>query len=76
MVWRFARVVPSASHGVQIEWLLKRNCSMSPAQLFAVYLSMCAVGFDRATVTVFQTLASKRRTGPSGLPLDRAGLYT
>ena len=43
VVWRFARVVPSASHGVQIEWLLKRNCSMSPAQLFAVYLSMCAV---------------------------------
>jgi uncharacterized membrane protein len=43
VVWRFARVVPSATHGVQIEWLLKRNCSMSPAQLFAVYLSLCAV---------------------------------
>ena len=43
VVWRFARVVPSALHGVQIEWLLKRNCSLSPSQLFAVYLSLCAV---------------------------------
>lgn len=43
VAWRFARVMPSATHGVQIEWLLKRNCSMSPGQLFAVYLSLCAV---------------------------------
>lgn len=48
MVWRFARVVPSASHGVQIEWLLKRNCSISPAQLFGVYLSLCAVSLTIA----------------------------
>lgn len=43
VVWRFARVVPSASHGVQIEWRLQRNCSLRPGQLFGVYLSLCAV---------------------------------
>jgi uncharacterized membrane protein len=41
-VWRFAKVI-DADSGSRVEWLLKRNCSMSPAQLFGVYLSMCAV---------------------------------
>ncbi|MDH4288971.1 MAG: DUF2244 domain-containing protein [Aquincola sp.] len=40
--------MPSATHGVQIEWLLKRNCSFSPAQLFGVYLSLCAVSLTIA----------------------------
>jgi uncharacterized membrane protein len=31
------------SGGRRIEWRLKRNCSISPRQLFAVYLSLCAV---------------------------------
>ena len=41
-VWRFAKVVDGQS-GPRIEWLLKRNCSISPPQLFGVYLAMCAV---------------------------------
>jgi uncharacterized membrane protein len=28
---------------VGVEWLLKRNCSVTPRQLFAVYLSLCSV---------------------------------
>jgi uncharacterized membrane protein len=41
-VWRFAKVVDGQG-GTRVEWLLKRNCSISPAQLFGVYLSMCTV---------------------------------
>jgi uncharacterized membrane protein len=42
--WRFAKVVePRPGGGTRIEWLLKRNCSMTPMQLFGVYLSLCAV---------------------------------
>jgi uncharacterized membrane protein len=42
-VWRFARVVDGADAVPRLEWLLKRNCSFTPAQLFAVYLSLCTV---------------------------------
>jgi uncharacterized membrane protein len=41
-VWRFAKVV-QADAGPGLEWLLTRNCSMKPSQLFGVYLSLCAV---------------------------------
>jgi cyclopropane-fatty-acyl-phospholipid synthase len=44
-------------------------------RLWLLYFSLFAMAFQRNTVSVFQTLASKRRTGPSHLPLDRAGLY-
>jgi uncharacterized membrane protein len=40
--WRFARVMQAAGT-LQFEWLLRRNLSLSPAQLFGVYLSLCAV---------------------------------
>jgi uncharacterized membrane protein len=40
--WRFARVV-EAEAGPGLEWLLTRNCSLKPTQLFGVYLSLCAV---------------------------------
>lgn len=45
-VWRFARVVDEGaeSHAApRLEWLLRRNCSLTPAQLFGVYLSLCTV---------------------------------
>ncbi len=32
-----------AGSGAGIEWLLKRNCSITPQQLGAVYASLCAV---------------------------------
>lgn len=28
-----------------VQWLHKRNCSMTPRQLFAAYLSLCAITF-------------------------------
>jgi uncharacterized membrane protein len=45
--WRFAQVVEAPS-GPRLEWLLKRNCSLSPAQLFGVYLSLCVVSLTIA----------------------------
>lgn len=42
VAWRLGRVVEGAAK-TQVEWLLKRNCSMAPRQLFNIYLSMCVV---------------------------------
>jgi len=44
-------------------------------RLWLLYFSLFAIAFQRNTVSVFQTLASKRRTGPSGLPFTREDLY-
>lgn len=47
--WRFGRVVllaapaGGAGAGTALQWVLKRNCSITPRQLGAVYLSLCAV---------------------------------
>ena len=43
--WRFAQQVDGTEgHGTpRLEWLLQRNCSLTPAQLFGVYLSLCTV---------------------------------
>jgi uncharacterized membrane protein len=38
LVFRFATV-----QGRNIQWFLRRNCSVSPAQLLTVYLSLCCV---------------------------------
>jgi uncharacterized membrane protein len=46
-VWRFGRPVDSDG-APRIEWLLKRNCSITPRQLFAVYASLCAVSLTIA----------------------------
>jgi len=40
--WRFARVI-EADDGPGLEWLLARNCSLKPTQMFGVFLSLCAV---------------------------------
>lgn len=45
------------------------------ARLWLLYLSGCALAFERGTVQINQTLASKRVRGPSGLPPTRADLY-
>lgn len=34
---------------VSVEWVLKRNCSLSPAQLLAVYASLCVISLGIAT---------------------------
>ncbi|PZU92779.1 MAG: SAM-dependent methyltransferase [Chelatococcus sp.] len=40
-----------------------------------LYLAGCSLAFERGGALVNQTLVSKRRKGPSGLPLTRADLY-
>jgi len=42
VAWRFGRMA-AGDDAPRVEWLLKRNCSISPKQLFAVYLSLCVV---------------------------------
>ena len=44
-------------------------------RLWLVYLAGCSIAFERNTALLFQTLASPRRRGPSGLPPTRADLY-
>lgn len=42
--WRFARLVQlPGRHAPVLQWVLRRNCSITPRQLMAVYLSLCAV---------------------------------
>jgi cyclopropane-fatty-acyl-phospholipid synthase len=44
-------------------------------RLWLLYLAGCSLAFERSAVGIFQTLASKKDKGPSGLPPTRAGLY-
>lgn len=44
-------------------------------RIWLLYLAGCAIAFERGTVCIFQTVATKRSRGPSGLPLTRADLY-
>lgn len=42
--WRFARLVQLPGRDrPALQWVLRRNCSITPRQLIAVYLSLCAV---------------------------------
>ena len=43
-------------------------------RMWLLYLTMCARGFERGPIGIFQTLASKRRSGASGLALARGDL--
>ena len=44
--WRFARTLDDGALGLQ--WVLKRNCSITPGQLFGTYLALCAVSLTIA----------------------------
>jgi cyclopropane-fatty-acyl-phospholipid synthase len=44
-------------------------------RMWLVYLAGCSIGFERNTLGLYQTLASKKRRGASGLPPTRADLY-
>lgn len=44
-------------------------------RLWLAYFAMTTLGFHRGPILVFQTLASKRRSGRSGLPWTRKDLY-
>ena len=39
--WRFGRESDPAGSEWSVEWLLKRNCSMAPRQLFAMFGALC-----------------------------------
>lgn len=44
-------------------------------RLWILYLAGVSLGFRNGSINIFQTLASKRRRGPSGLPPTREDLY-
>ena len=44
--WRFAKALDGGAAGLQ--WVLKRNCSMTPSQLFGTYLALCTVSLTIA----------------------------
>jgi cyclopropane-fatty-acyl-phospholipid synthase len=44
-------------------------------RLWLAYLAGCSIAFERGGGGIFQTLASKRKRGPSGLPPTRLDLY-
>jgi len=41
--WRFGRVLNPEGGDGGVQWVLRRNCSLTPAQLGGFYLSVCAV---------------------------------
>jgi cyclopropane-fatty-acyl-phospholipid synthase len=45
------------------------------ARLWLLYLTGCALAFERGTVQINQTVATRRSRGTSGLPLTRDDLY-
>ena len=53
----------------------EREVGAVKTRLWLIYLAGVSIGFDRAKLGIFQTLASKRRRGASGVPLSRADLY-
>ena len=52
-----------------------REVGEPKTRMWLIYLAACSIAFQRNGVCLFQTLASKRRRSPSGLPPTRADLY-
>jgi cyclopropane-fatty-acyl-phospholipid synthase len=52
-----------------------REIGSVKTRLWVAYLAGCAVGFEGASVGIFQTLAVKRQRGLTDLPPTRADLY-
>ncbi len=44
-------------------------------RLWLLYLAGCSLGFERGGACIFQTVATRRARGPSGLPPTRGDLY-
>jgi cyclopropane-fatty-acyl-phospholipid synthase len=53
----------------------EREVGREKTRLWIAYLAVVSIAFTQGTVGIFQTLASKRVRGPSGLPPTRADLY-
>lgn len=52
-----------------------KEVGLATARIWLMYLAACSISFERNTVCLYQTLASKHRRGLSGLPPGRADLY-
>ncbi|MGG5810164.1 class I SAM-dependent methyltransferase [Falsiroseomonas sp. CW058] len=52
-----------------------REVGHARTEIWLLYLAGCALAFERGTVGIFQTLATRRARGPSGLPPTRADWY-
>ena len=53
----------------------EREVGAVKTRLWIAYLAGVSIGFTQNSVGIFQTLASKRLRGPSGLPPSREQLY-
>jgi cyclopropane-fatty-acyl-phospholipid synthase len=53
----------------------EREVGAVKTRMWLIYLAGVSIGFERARIGIFQTLASKRKRGASGVPLSRADLY-
>jgi cyclopropane-fatty-acyl-phospholipid synthase len=53
----------------------EREVGAAKTRLWLIYLAAVSIGFATGRLGIFQTLASKRKRGPSGVPLSRADLY-
>jgi cyclopropane-fatty-acyl-phospholipid synthase len=54
----------------------EREIGREKTRLWIAYLAVVSLAFMQGTVGIFQTLASNRLRGPSGLPPTRADLYS
>ncbi len=52
--WRFGKECNVDKGDWSIEWILKRNCSMAPRQLFALFAGLCALSLSIAGFFWFQ----------------------
>jgi len=53
-----------------------QEVGFAKARLWLLYLAGCALAFERGTVQINQTLASKRKRGISAVPQTRADIYS
>ncbi len=53
----------------------EREVGIVKTRLWLAYLAAASIGFTRNSIGIFQTLASTRVRGPSGLPPSREQLY-
>jgi cyclopropane-fatty-acyl-phospholipid synthase len=53
----------------------EREVGREKTRLWIAYLAVVSIAFEQGTIGIFQTLASRRVRGPSGLPPTRTDLY-
>jgi cyclopropane-fatty-acyl-phospholipid synthase len=53
----------------------EREVGGAKVRIWLLYLAGVCLAFERGTVGIFQTIATRRTRGPSGLPPTRADLY-